>query len=574
MSRPFVPLLTVRVLLCLLTALASYTIVTAESRPAVVGAAAMAVTPDPQATEIAAEVMRNGGNAVDGAVAASLALAVALPYAGNLGGGGFLLYRATEGEYHALDFRETAPAALTAADFLDEEGRPIAGLSLESGLAVGVPGTVAGLYEAHRRWGRLPWADLVVPAMQLANRGPEISPWLASVFAARSDFLFRREESRATYGIDGRAPRAGERLRQLNLARSLRLIAELGRDGFYLGSTAEAIVADVRREGGVMTLEDLERYQVRMREPIVGSYRGRRVIAFPPPSSGGVALLQMLGMLERYEIAEWGPLASRTVHVMAEIERRAYADRSRWLGDPDFYPVPTEALLDRAYLDRRLRNLSMKRATPSAKLLPGSRLLPESVETLHLSVADDAGGAVALTTTLNAAFGSGIVADETGILLNGQIDDFSLAPGIPNQWGLLGSEANAVAAGKRPLSSMTPTIVECVEPGARPCLVLGSPGGSRIITSVFQVLTNVIDHRMPLQAAVDQARFHHQWLPDRIEHEARAFPEDVRRALEKRGHTLFESSSTLGNVSAIGLDEQGRWLGAADPRRQGSARGH
>jgi gamma-glutamyltranspeptidase/glutathione hydrolase len=573
MSRRSVPHFTAPLLICMLLASGVAPPTLAASRPGVSAASVMAVTPDAQASEIAAEVMRNGGNAVDGAVAAALALAVALPYAGNLGGGGFLLYRAAEGEYHALDFRETAPAALKSADFLDEDGRPVPGLSLESGLAVGVPGTVAGLYEAHRRWGKLDWVEVVLPALNLANDGSEISPWLASVFEARSEFLSRNEAAWESYTIDGRVPRAGERLRQLHLARALRRIAEAGRDGFYTGPTAEAIVASVNAQGGVMTLEDLANYQVQIREPISGSYRGQRVISFPPPSSGGVILLQMLGMLERYPISKWGPLASRTVHLMAEIERRAYADRSRWLGDPNFFAVPTTGLLKPSYIKSRMRDFSPKRATPSAKTFPGEQWIAESDETLHLSVVDATGAAVSLTTTLNAAFGSGIVAAGTGILLNGQIDDFALAPGIPNQWGLLGSEANQVEGGKRPLSSMTPTIVECAEPGPRPCLVLGSPGGSRIITSVFQVVTNVVDHSMPLQAAVDQPRFHHQWLPDRLDHEAWAFPEDVRLALEKRGHTLHQPTGTFGNVSAIGLDDAGRWIGAADPRRQGAARG-
>jgi len=573
MSRRSVPLFTAPLLVCVLLAPLIAPPALGASPPGVTAAEAIAVTPDAQASEIAAEVMRNGGNAVDGAVAATLALAVALPYAGNLGGGGFMLYRAAEGEYHALDFRETAPAALKSMDFLDEDGRPVPGLSLESGLAVGVPGTVAGLFEAHQRWGKLDWVELVLPAMKLADQGSEISPWLASVFDRRAEFLSRNEATWETYSIDGRLPRAGERLRQLQLARALRRIAEAGRDGFYTGPTAEAIVASVNARGGVMTLEDLANYQVQTREPISGSYRGQRVISFPPPSSGGVILLQMLGMLERYPISKWGPLASRTVHLMAEIERRAYADRSRWLGDPDFFAVPTTALLEASYVRGRMRDFSPKRATPSAKTLPGELRVGESDETLHLSVADATGATVSLTTTLNAAFGSGIVAAETGILLNGQIDDFALAPGIPNLWGLIGSEANRVQGGKRPLSSMTPTIVECAEPGPRPCLVLGSPGGSRIITSVFQVVTNVIDHSMPLQAAVDQPRFHHQWLPDRIDHEAWTFPEDVRQALEKRGHTLHRPSFQLGNVNAIGLDDAGRWIGAPDPRRQGAARG-
>jgi gamma-glutamyltranspeptidase/glutathione hydrolase len=578
MSGPFAPIRRaaagrcVLVPLTLAAALVGLAPARAASRPAVTAPAAMAVTSEDQATRAAVAAMREGGNAVDAAVAAAFVLAVTAPDAGNLGGGGFLLYRRPDGEVLALDFRETAPRGLRAKLFLDDDGRPVPGRSLRGGLAVGVPGSVAGLFEAHRRWGSLPWRRLLAPAVGLADGGSVVSPHLGRVFRGSGGVLLEEPSSRAVFARNGGLPREGERLVQPDLAVSLRRIAEQGRDGFYSGPTAEALERSVREAGGVLDREDLAAYETVLRQPLVGSYRGHRVVSFPPPSSGGVALLQMLGMLERFDLRTYGPGSSRTVHLLAEVERRAFADRSRWLGDPAFFDVPVEGLLDDAYLAGRVAGVDPRRATPSSRLAPGVAYRPEPEDTLHFSVADPRGGAVALTTTLNAPFGSGRVAEGTGILLNNEIDDFALAPGVPNLWGLVGAEANRVEGRKRPLSSMTPTIVEAPGGGPRPVLVLGSPGGAKIITSVLQVLLNLVDHDMPLQEAVDFPRCHHQWLPDVLRHERRAFAEDVRRALVERGHSL-EESPPLGNVNAIGIDGEGRWLGAADPRRQGSARG-
>jgi len=334
------------------------------------------------------------------------------------------------------------------------------------------------------------------------------------------------------------------------------------------------VVQTVREHGGVMDREDLAGYVPIAREPIVGSYRGYRVVVFPPPSSGGIALLQILGMLERFDLRASGFGSSVTVHRMAEAERRAYADRSRWLGDPGFFEVPVAQLLDPDYLDRRAAGIDSDRATPSPSIRPGQPVPEGPGETTHFSVADRHGAAVAMTVTLNRSYGCGIVAAGTGILLNNEIDDFAMAPGSPNLYGLLGGEANAVEGGKRPLSSMSPTIVEAPGRGERPFLVLGSPGGATIITSVAQVLINVIDHGMNLQEAVDAPRFHHQWQPDSIRHELRAFPADVSEALVRRGHTLEQSAGSIGSVHAIGLGSDGEWLGAADPRRQGYAAGY
>jgi gamma-glutamyltranspeptidase/glutathione hydrolase len=542
----------------------------AASRPAVRGTEGMAVTVDAHASQIAAEVLLRGGNAIDAAVAAAFTLSVTYPSAGSLGGGGFLLYRSEEGEYFALDFRELAPKALRAELFLGNDGRPVPERSKSGGLAVGVPGVVAGLAEAHRRWGKLSWKELVTPAVTLADEGFTISSWNAQTLSRRASDLVDNPETAAIFTHDGAPLPAGARLIQTDLARVLRRIASEGAAGFYRGSTAAAVVRTVRQAGGVMETDDLASYEPVYREPVQGSYRGHRVTSFPPPSSGGVVLLQMLGMLERFDLAGSGFGSSRTVHRMAEAARRAYADRSRWLGDPDFSAIPVETLLDPDYLDARADTIKDRRATPSRKIAPGRALVAEPTETTHLSVADDEGGAVAMTITLNQCFGSAMVAD--GVVLNNQMDDFALAPGTPNLYGLVGSEANAPAGGKRPLSSMTPTIVEAPGDGSRPILVLGSPGGPTIISAVLQVLINVIDHEMPLQDAVDAPRFHHQWLPDRITHEPRAFPEDVVKALERRGHELHPSGS-IANVSAIGLAADGAWLGAADPRREGRAVG-
>jgi gamma-glutamyltranspeptidase/glutathione hydrolase len=582
MARPIVPLrrrfrrstsllrVAIGALLC--AGLALLPLLAAHG-PAERGERAMVVTPDEQATRVGVEILRGGGNAIDAAIAIHFALAVTFPRAGNLGGGGFLLYRDAEGKHHALDFRERAPAALRPEIFLDEDGRPLPGLSLKGGLSVGVPGSVAGLAEMHRRWGSRPWAELVRPAIALAQDGFVISPYLARSFERYADKLDADPEARRLFRRDGRPYSAGERLVQKELAGSLRRIAKGGARAFYSGALGSAVVRTVRDAGGVMTQDDLQEYRVEMRAPIEGRYRGYRVVSFPPPSSGGVALLQILTMLESFDLGAAGSGSSLCTHLIAEAERRAFADRSRWLADPDHYEVPLAGLLDADYLRERASSIDPERASPSAELFPGRPARPDSPDTLHFSVADGLGRVVALTTTLNASFGNGIVARGTGILLNNEIDDFSLAPGVPNTYGLLGGEANALAAGKRPLSSMTPTIVEPGEGGARPVLVLGSPGGGEIITAVLQVLVNVIDHGMTLREAVESPRFHHQWQPDQIRYEQRAFPADVLRNLSARGHDLQQAEGAVGNVNAIGLADDGAWLGAADPRREGSAAG-
>lgn len=544
----------------------------ASPRP-IRGARGMVSAPEPQAAQAGLDVLRRGGTAVDAAVAVALALAVTHPYAGNLAGGGFLLYRTPDGKAFALDFRETAPAALRAEMFLDSHGDAVRERALRGGLAVGVPGSVAGLYDAHRRWGRLPWRDLVAPAVRLAEDGFRVSERNAFYLERDGARLLLDRAAAAIFARDGKLLREGDLLVQKDLARTLRRIAERGPEGFYQGSVAEALVGAVKRRGGVMEMTDLAGYAPILREPLEGRYRGRRILTFPPPSSGGIALLQILAMLERYDLAASGPGSSLTVHRVAEAERRAFADRSRWMGDPGFFAVPARGLLDPAYVAARAGTIRDDVATPSTEIRPGSPA-GEPEHTLHFSVADAEGAVASLTTTLNSGFGACAVAEGTGMLLNNEIDDFALAEGLPNQFGLLGSKANAPEPGKRPLSSMTPTIVEGATPGARPAVVLGAPGGPTIITTVLQILVNVVDHGMNLQEAINAPRFHHQWQPDRIDHEAGAFPADVADALTRRGHVLHERTF-IGNACVLGSDPvTGNWIGAADPRGEGAALGY
>ena len=545
---------------------------TAASPAPARGRRGMVVAPEPVAAEVGLSVLRRGGRAADAAVAAAFALSVTYPLAGGLGGGGFALHRDGKGETFALDFREVAPSALGPGRFLDEEGRAVPERAIGTGLGVGVPGLVAGLARLHAEGGTLPWSELLQPAIRLAEEGITLSRFQASALEQEADRLRERKGAREfLFRADGSPLREGDRLVQRDLAATLRRIAEKGRSGFYEGPVAEKIVATVRAEGGVLSMEDLRTYHEARRDPLVGSYRGHTVVTFPPPSSGGIALLQILSMLERWDLEASGPFGSRTVHRMVEAERRAFADRARWLGDPDFVEVPVSRLLDPAYLRVRADSIDESRATPMGSLPPA--VSPGGGETLHLSVADARGNVVSATITLNLWFGSGIVAEGTGVLLNNEMADFTLSPSTPDPYGLTGGRANGVEGRKRPVSSMTPSIV-IGRAGGRPSLVLGSPGGPTIITTIAQVISRVLDHRMDLQEAVDAPRFHHQGVPDRIDHERFAFPDDVARALRARGHILHERAS-IGSAQLLGWDPEERvWKGAADPRRDGVARGY
>jgi gamma-glutamyltranspeptidase/glutathione hydrolase len=472
-----------------------------------------------------------------------------------------MLIRQPDGSSDALDYREKAPEAASRDMYLDDKGDPIAGLSVRGHLAAGTPGTVAGLAEAHRKYGRLPWAELVGPAVRLAQRGYAVSETEARRL---SNF---QEDFRAFNGPDCPFVRnnwqPGDKLVQTDLAATLERIQAQGAAGFYTGETARLLVAEMQSGGGLITAQDLAAYQPQWRRPLKGNYRGYTVISMPPSSSGGVALLQMLGMCNAYPLGEYGFQQAEAVHLAAEAARRAYADRATYLGDSDFYPAPLDSLIDAAYLRGRMASFHPQRATPSDSLGAGNfQLRMESFETTHTSIVDSEGMAVSVTTTLNSNFGCKVVVDGAGFFLNNEMDDFSIKPGVPNQFGLVGAEANAIAPGKRMLSSMTPTIVE---KDGDLFMVLGSPGGSTIITSVMQVLMNVVDFGMPIDSAVWAPRFHHQWLPDEIMLEKGAIAPSERTALEGRGHR-FREVNAIAVVKAIHRLPDGKLHAAGDYR--------
>lgn len=527
---------------------------------------AMVVSREAHATEAGLAVLRAGGNAVDAAVAVGFALAVTHPAAGNLGGGGFMLIRFADGRARFLDFRERAPAAASRDMYLGADGKPTRE-SIEGWRAAAVPGTVRGLEYAARNYGTKPWARLLAPAIRLAREGFPISWGLAESLRA-SRLLARFPESRRIFQRDGRYFEPGERLVQPELARTLERIAKGGADEFYQGQTARRLAAEIEAHGGLITLEDLKAYRVIEREPLRGRYRDCEIITAPPPSSGGIGILQMLGMLEGTGFEKHGAGSAAAIHWMAEAMRRYFADRSRYLGDPDFVRIPVAGLLNPRYLAKLRGSIDPERATPSEALRPEDAGLYERGETTHYSIVDAQGNAVAVTYTLNGGYGCGVTVPGLGFLLNNEMDDFAARPGFPNFYGLVQGEANAIAPGKRPLSSMTPTI------GLRDgklYFVVGSPGGPRIITTVLQVLVNLLDFGMNIQEAVNWPRFHHQWLPDRLYMEP-GFSPDTAALLQARGHKL-ESIRSMGEAAAI-LVRDGRLEGAADPRAEGQAAGY
>lgn len=522
----------------------------------------MVATEDARATRVGLQVLREGGNAIDAAVAVGFTLAVTQPWAGNLGGGGFLVWHeAVTGRSHAVDFRETAPAAAGPDTYLDAQGEIIAGRSLFSPMAAGVPGTVAGLALAHARWGSQPWAHLLTPAIQFAEGGIAVSPTLAAALQRSAKPMGRWPATRAIFWQDDRPLRAGERLVQADLAQSLRQIAQGGADAFYEGVIAERIVAEMQRSGGLIDAADLAGYRALLRPPLQGMYRGKRIVTMPPPSSGGVHLLQLLNMAEPWPLAQWGAGSARAVHHLAEAMKLAYADRARWMGDADFVAVPVGGLVSKAYARQRAAGIDPDHARAVTDWRPGNPWPHEGEQTTHFSIVDAAGNAVALTYTLNTGFGNGQVVPGTGILLNNEMDDFALQPGVPNVYGLVGAEANAVAGGKRPLSSMTPTIV--LDEAGAVWLVTGSPGGARIITTVLETVVDAIDFGLNPAEAAAQPRFHHQGQPDELRVE-KGFSPDTLELLRAKGHRVVVKP-TMGKTQTI-QRHQGRWYGASDPR--------
>lgn len=531
---------------------------------------AMVVCAHPLASEVGSQILRKGGNAVDAAIATQLALAVVYPAAGNIGGGGFMVLRLKDGDIATLDYREKAPATAFTDMYLDSAGNVINGLSEKGQLSSGVPGSVAGMVEAHSKYGSLPWKDLVQPAIDLALNGFPLSrrqsrslnnlqDTLRKYNSVSPDFLLREEwkENDTIFWKD--------------LGQTLERIRDNGYDGFYRGKTADDIVAEMQRGKGLISHQDLQNYKAVWREPIIGNYKEYKIISMGPPSSGGVALLQLLKSVEDHPLPDWGHNSARAVHLITEAERRAYADRAAYLGDPDFFKVPVSRLIDAAYTKDRMKNFSPEKATPSSDIKEGIVQLAESKETTHLSVVDKFGNAVSVTTTLNDSYGSRVIVSGSGFFLNDEMDDFSIKAGQPNMYGVIGGEANKIEPGKRMLSSMTPTIVE--KNGAL-LMVVGTPGGSTIITSVFQTILNVLEYKMTMQEAVAARRIHSQWLPDVIYPEKNAITSEDSISLTKMGHVLSpDLLDGIGLVDAILVLPDGKLEGGADPRGDDTARG-
>jgi gamma-glutamyltranspeptidase/glutathione hydrolase len=521
----------------------------------------MVVCAYPDASKAGLAILQKGGNAVDAAVAVQFALAVTLPEAGNIGGGGFMVYRGADGQTSTLDFREKAPSGASTNMYLDSAGNVVPDMSLYTHKASGVPGSVDGMVTAHKKYGKLSWAELLQPAIDLATNGFKITQHLANDLN-RNQAMFKKMNPGKSYLIKDTPWKEGDLLVQADLAKTLELIRDKGRDGFYDGPVADALVAEMKKGDGLISKADLTNYHAVWRNAITGNYKGYKIITMPPPSSGGIALLQLLKSVEKYPLQKWGHNQDSTVQVMVEAERRVYADRSKYLGDPDFYKVPVDSLLNPVYLDARMKSLTWNAATPSTSIQPGSFVGYESDQTTHYSIVDHDGNAVSITTTLNDSFGSKIFVAGAGFLLNNEMDDFSSKPGVPNMFGLVGGKANSIQPGKRMLSSMTPTIVE---KDGKLFMIVGTPGGSTIITSVFQTILNVIDFNQDMQQAVTSKRFHSQWLPDVVTVESGALDTLTRQKLSKKGYKI-ENIKSIGRVDAILKTKWGYYDGGADPR--------
>jgi gamma-glutamyltranspeptidase/glutathione hydrolase len=534
------------------------------------GRAGMVVSDDSIASEVGASILKQGGNAMDAAIATAFALAVTYPEAGNLGGGGFLIARFSAGLTVALDFREIAPLAATRNMYIDEKGN-VAPTSLTGHLASGVPGAVAGLWAAHQRLGKLSWKRLIAPAITLAENGFVVTPRFARVVESDKR-LAQFPGSAALFLPDGKPLAAGSRWRNPELAAVLRRIADKGRDGFYKGETADLIVAEMKRGGGIITHQDLASYQPKWRDPIQFNYREYRVISMPPSSSGGITLALMANILEGYDLKALGHATAATVHLTAEASRRAFADRNHFLGDPDVVKIPTKTLISDSYAEKQRATIVRDRVTPSSEVRPGVGVVAESDHTTHFSVVDEHRNAVAFTTTINELFGSAVTITGAGFMMNNEMDDFAAKPGSPNMFGLVQGEANAIAPGKRMLSAMTPTIV--VAPSNQTLLVTGARGGPRIISAVFQIISNIVDHGMSIDKAMEAPRVHHQHLPDALYHERGALSEDEIAALTAMGHKVQERPGSVGSANSI-YRIGSVWYGAPDATRSGgTARGY
>lgn len=521
----------------------------------------MVVCAYPDAAQVGLDILKKGGNAVDAAVAVQFALAVTLPEAGNVGGGGFMVYRAGDGKTSTLDFREKGPGAANVNMYLDSAGNVIPDMSLYTHKASGVPGSVDGMVEAHRKYGKLKWAELVEPAIKLARNGFKITKHLANDLNSTAE-QFKKLNPGKNYLVKDGEWKEGDLLVQEDLAKTFEQIRDKGRDGFYDGPVADLIIDEMKQGNGLITKADLKNYHAVWRDALIGNYKDYKIITMPPPSSGGIALLQLLKSVEPYPLKRWGYNQDSTIRLIVEAERRVYADRSKYLGDPDFYKVPVDSLLKPSYIASRMKSFSWDAATASTSIQPGTFVGHESDQTTHYSIVDRYGNAVSITTTLNDTFGSKIFVNGAGFLLNNEMDDFSSKPGVPNMYGLIGGKANSIQPGKRMLSSMTPTIVE---KDGKLFMVVGTPGGSTIITSVFQTILNVIEFNQSMQQTVASKRFHSQWLPDEVTIEKDGIDSITMNKLQGKGYKVVTRQS-IGRVDAILKTKWGYYEGGADPR--------
>jgi len=562
--RRVVILLTVSLVLgCSTTKLPIY-----DYKKSIAVSTAAVVSAHPAATQIGYDILKLGGNAVDAAIATQFALAVCYPVAGNIGGGGFMVYRGKNGDTTTLDYREMGPGKAFADMYLDENGDAVSEMSRAGHLAAGVPGSVDGMWTAFQKYSALKdWSTLVEPSVQLAKKGFKITKAQADKFNSYKERFIKYNTVANQYNSD-KVWKPGDKMVQEDLAMTFEAIRDHGRDGFYQGVVADKIVEEMERGGGIISHQDLKNYKSVWRDPIIGEYKNLKVISMPPPSSGGVFLIQMLEMVEPYDLPEMGMHTAESVHLIVESERRAYADRATHLGDMDFYPVPLEKLLDKEYITERMLDYNPLRATVSEEILAGD--FAESEQTTHFSIIDDEGNAVSITTTINTGFGNKVVVGGAGFFLNNEMDDFSAKPGVPNAFGLLGAEANKIEPGKRMLSSMTPTIVE--EDG-KLRLIVGTPGGSTIITSVYQTILNIFEFGMSATHAVQAPRFHHQWKPDMIMHESDCFNLATKTSLMNKGHELRDRGK-IGRVDAIYIHDDGRIEAVADRRGDDHAMGY
>lgn len=529
---------------------------------------AMVVSARQEASAIGSAILARGGNAFDAMVATELALAVAYPFAGNLGGGGFMVYRKANGDVGSIDYREKAPASAHRDLYLDEVGNVIPGMSTLGATAVGVPGTIAGITEVHAKMGSLPFEEILAPVIALAKKGVVVTEKQARSMASQREIIAKISGEQSLFAQNYVA---GDTIKYTALANTLTAIAKAGRKAFYEGEMAEKIASFIQERGGFITTEDLANYEAVWRQPVIFNYKDLRIISMSPPSSGGVTMHQIFKMIEPYDIKSFGHNSPEAIQLFTEASRRAYADRNFFLGDPDYSPIPLDVILSNAYLKKRMTNFSFDKATLSSEVSHGDVQIIESEETTHYSIVDQDGNAVSVTTTLNGAFGSKLYSEELGFFFNNEMDDFSAKAGVPNMFGLIGAEANSIEPGKRMLSSMTPTIVE---KEGKLWMVVGTPGGSTIITAVAQTILNAYEHGLSMQDAVNAPRFHHQWLPDTVVFEPEGFSKSTLATLKEKGYLINEERSRIiGKVDAIRVLKSGQLEAGSDPRGDDAAVG-